>query len=279
MDVLIDPTAKIAQEGRSFLSGPYANVCSMSEIGRQTIELHSQGLRTIDIAHRLGVAQSTVHYHLRMAEAKTETGRQLVAQTGRTEKRQSKAPTKALVRALLSRGMTRVEVARRLGIAKSTVSYHARQLGQPMDDRFSKRIDWSLVQTYYDEGHSVRDCARTFGFSTWSWHGAVRAGHITPRPGFKPIEEIFAANTRRSRGHLKLRLLRSGLKDERCERCGISEWLGRPLSVALHHRNGDRLDNRLENLEFLCPNCHSQTDNFAGRGGRPGSKGRERPPG
>src|ERR1700689_972987 len=131
-----------------------------------------------------------------------------------------------------------------------------------MDERFAKRIDWSLVQTYYDEGHSVRDCARMFGFSTWSWHGAVARGHVTPRPGFRPIEEIFAANTPRSRGHLKTRLLRSGLKEERCERCEISEWLGQPLSVALHHVNGDRVDNRLENLELLCPNCHRQTDHF-----------------
>jgi hypothetical protein len=66
--------------------------------------------------------------------------------------------------------------------------------------------------------------------------------------------------------------LRAGLKEERCERCGIAEWRGRPLAVALHHINGDRLDNRVENLEFLCPNCHSQTDNFAGRGGRPGTR-------
>ena len=37
--------------------------------------------------------------------------------------------------------------------------------------------------------------------------------------------------------------------------------------MALHHINGDRLDNRLENLELLCPNCHSQTETFAGRNG------------
>jgi 5-methylcytosine-specific restriction endonuclease McrA len=38
--------------------------------------------------------------------------------------------------------------------------------------------------------------------------------------------------------------------------------------VALHHVNGDGLDNRIENLVMLCPNCHSQTDNFSGRGRR-----------
>ena len=35
--------------------------------------------------------------------------------------------------------------------------------------------------------------------------------------------------------------------------------------MALHHINGDRLDNRLENLTLLCPNCHAQTPNFSGR--------------
>jgi Zn finger protein HypA/HybF involved in hydrogenase expression len=69
----------------------------------------------------------------------------------------------------------------------------------------------------------------------------------------------------RNRGHIKQRLIRLGLKQHRCETCGISEWLGKPLSLALHHINGDGDDNRLENLEPLCPNCHSQTENFAGR--------------
>jgi 5-methylcytosine-specific restriction endonuclease McrA len=71
-----------------------------------------------------------------------------------------------------------------------------------------------------------------------------------------------------NRSHLKGRLLGEGLKQNRCEVCGLAEWLGRPLSMALHHVNGDGLDNRLENLQLLCPNCHSQTENFAGRGRR-----------
>ena len=85
----------------------------------------------------------------------------------------------------------------------------------------------------------------------------MQRGMITPRPCFKPLEEIFAANSRHSRGHLKLRLLRLGVKDGSCERCGLSEWRGAPISMQLHHVNGDRLDHRIENLELLCPNCHS----------------------
>lgn len=161
--------------------------------------------------------------------------------------------------------MNRAEVARRLGLAKSTVSYHARRLGREIDDRFAKRFDWPLIQAYYDEGRSVRECAEVFGFTTWAWHGAVKQGRVTARPAFRPLAEVFAANTRRNRGHLKTRLLRAGLKEGCCERCGISDWFGEPLSLALHHINGDRLDNRLENLELLCPNCHSQTDTYSGR--------------
>ena len=48
-----------------------------------------------------------------------------------------------------------------------------------------------------------------------------------------------------------------------------SSWNdGRPLELDLHHRNGDRDDNRLENLALLCPNCHRQTDTFGVRNRR-----------
>jgi hypothetical protein len=90
---------------------------------------------------------------------------------------------------------------------------------------------------------------------------------LETRPTSTPIDELLVAGRARNRGHLRSRLLRAGLKERRCEECGIDEWRGAPLSMTLHHVNGDPYDNRLENLRFLCPNCHSQTPNFSGRNG------------
>ena len=65
--------------------------------------------------------------------------------------------------------------------------------------------------------------------------------------------------------YVKELIFRLGLKENKCEKCGTSEWQGKPLTCELHHINGDSTDNRIENLIILCPNCHSQTDNFRSR--------------
>jgi len=70
--------------------------------------------------------------------------------------------------------------------------------------------------------------------------------------------------------HLRERLIKNGLKEHKCENpeCGLTEWHGKPIPLQLHHINGDRTDNRLENLQLLCPNCHAQTENYSGKNKR-----------
>jgi len=174
--------------------------------------------------------------------------------------------TRRRVQELWRRGLSGAAISRELGISRSTVSYHLKRLGKPVDEKCNRRYDWIEVQRFYDEGRTVRECMNEFGFSSETWHSAVKRGALTSRPRSMPMEELL--NARRSRGHLKVRLFSAGLKEARCEGCGIEDWLGAPLSLCLHHVNGDNQDNRLENLRILCPNCHSQTENFAGRNSR-----------
>ncbi|MBV9666033.1 MAG: HNH endonuclease [Actinobacteria bacterium] len=84
---------------------------------------------------------------------------------------------------------------------------------------------------------------------------------VTSHP--TPLDEILVENSRyQNAGKLRKRLIREGLKAPRCERCGRDSWLELPLPLELDHINGERTDNRLENLRILCPNCHAQTDTW-----------------
>jgi len=55
------------------------------------------------------------------------------------------------------------------------------------------------------------------------------------------------------------------LRGHKCENCGTETWLDNPIPLEIHHLDGDRLNNSLENLQLLCPNCHALTDNFKGK--------------
>lgn len=173
--------------------------------------------------------------------------------------------TRRAVEKLLAEGLPGAEIARRLGISKPTVCFHLRVLGVPPAVEFAKRYDWDAIRAHYERGHSMTECMSLFGFSRNAWWDAVRRGVVSPRPRLEPLEDVLRSGRRRDRGHVKLRLLDAGLKAPLCERCGLSEWRSKPLALELHHLNGDGLDNRLENLELLCPNCHSQTDTWGGK--------------
>lgn len=163
-------------------------------------------------------------------------------------------------------GLSYSQIAAKIGARKSTVAYHARRLGIPADDTFARRYDWSKIQAAYDSGLTMRECQERFGFHGSSWSQAVQRGDIVPRPRARELELLLVQGVSRSaRGNTKKRLIEAGVKEDRCEGCGITHWKGRKLSIQIHHVNGDGTDNRIENLELLCPNCHSLTDTFSGR--------------
>lgn len=80
-----------------------------------------------------------------------------------------------------------------------------------------------------------------------------------------PLSKVLVKDKLYQSYRLQKRLVSEGLKEHKCECCGLTEWLGKPIKLELHHINGDHTDNRLENLQLLCPNCHSYTDNYRGK--------------
>jgi len=68
---------------------------------------------------------------------------------------------------------------------------------------------------------------------------------------------------------LRIKLIEDGIKKDECEICKISKfWNNNPISLQLHHVDGNHKNNEIKNLQILCPNCHSQTENFSGKGKR-----------
>jgi predicted RNA-binding Zn-ribbon protein involved in translation (DUF1610 family) len=87
-----------------------------------------------------------------------------------------------------------------------------------------------------------------------------------PHINSTPNSELFIENCAKDRSIVKRRLIRDSIISYECSECGLLPiWNNKPISMVLDHINGVPNDNRIENLRFLCPNCNSQTDTFAGR--------------
>ena len=81
----------------------------------------------------------------------------------------------------------------------------------------------------------------------------------------KSLKEILKEDSTYQSYKLAKRLITEGIKELKCEYCNLSKWQNKPIPLELHHINGIHSDNRLENLQLLCPNCHALTDSYRGK--------------
>jgi Zn finger protein HypA/HybF involved in hydrogenase expression len=143
------------------------------------------------------------------------------------------------------------------------------------------RLDEQTLKETFRKSTSLSDWARGLGFPNASggtyYELKKKANQLglkpsfdlkgkTDHPRYVSDEIYFARNTQHGGNEMRVRILKEKLLPYRCEVCGLEgSWQNRPLTLQIDHKNGDHSDNRLENLRFLCPNCHAQTDNFGGK--------------
>lgn len=148
-----------------------------------------------------------------------------------------------------------------------------------------KRYDKALLQEAVKNSFSIRETLKYLGIvaaggnyktihkyiKEWNIDTSHFTGqlwnkgkHQVCNPA-KPLNEVLVENSNYQSYKLAKRLLKEGLKEHKCEMCGRNKWLENSIPLELHHKNGNNTDNRLENLQLLCPNCHTLTDNYRGK--------------
>ena len=81
-----------------------------------------------------------------------------------------------------------------------------------------------------------------------------------------PLEEILMGKHPQYQSNkLRRRLLQEGIKEHKCECCGITDWMNKPTPLEVDHIDGNSNNHIIQNIRLLCPNCHAQTETYRGK--------------
>lgn len=120
-----------------------------------------------------------------------------------------------------------------------------------------KRRNSEALKKAYQEGR--KNCNQFNGKRSWRKGKTILSDE---RILSKHRKKLFVENSTAARSYIRRLIIQESIIEYKCSECGIDEWNGKKLSLELEHKNGNGRDNRLENLTFLCPNCHSQIDTW-----------------
>lgn len=144
----------------------------------------------------------------------------------------------------------------------------------------------SIVNQYTEEelreivekSYSYKELLQNLGYTTFGGNNNktvqkmlekynISIEHFTTKKGIERTEDnIFCKNSTASQATLRRWFIKKQYIEYKCDLCGNSgEWNGQPLVLQLDHIDGDNHNNTIDNLRWLCPNCHSQTDTFCGK--------------
>lgn len=150
--------------------------------------------------------------------------------------------------------------------------------GSYMRQRLVDTYTYEELSKFCKESFSYADLSRKIGYASLSNYDALKdvikkynldISHFDPQ---KKQREKVNLDIYYNGSRTKTKTLIHGLivlRGYKCEKCGIREWQDQKIVLQLHHIDGNHLNNELTNLQLLCPNCHSQTDNFCGKNRNP----------
>lgn len=115
---------------------------------------------------------------------------------------------------------------------------------------------------------TIKKAIRNFSLDDSHFTGKGHLRNRTHAYNRRNISEVLQKGRYENSHKLRLRLIAEGLKSHKCEHCNRTKWLKQKIPLQLHHVDGDKENNRINNLLLLCPNCHAVTDNYRGKNKR-----------
>lgn len=174
-----------------------------------------------------------------------------------------KSTADSRLRKVVNEAAERLQLVRPASVFRSHKEYSVEQVREAVNNA----ICWSDVlraldlSPYGSNSKTVKGLVKKYGLDIS--HFDVKAAYRRGKDVELTIADVFVANSTAHRSTVRRLVHKHNLLPYKCVKCGLEGlWQGEELNLQLDHIDGDPSNNQLQNLRFLCPNCHSQTETF-----------------